>query len=96
MRLIDFDLQHLEDVPAVVGVDEAGRGPLAGPVSAAAVYLDRNFYVSDWAAEYGSEINDSKQLKEWEKFQEEAAKRDHRKLGRVSSIACRSVNSNYF
>lgn len=25
-------------------------------------------------------------MKEWEKFQEEAAKRDHRKLGRVCII----------
>lgn len=32
---------------------------------------------------YGISFPDSKQLKEWEKFQEEAAKRDHRKLGRV-------------
>lgn len=25
-------------------------------------------------------------MKEWEKFQEEAAKRDHRKIGRVSIV----------
>lgn len=25
-------------------------------------------------------------MKEWEKFQEEAAKRDHRKIGRVCTI----------
>ena len=61
MNLLNFDLLQLEDVPAVIGVDEAGRGPLAGPVSAAAVYLDKDFYNSDWAAEFGSEINDSKQ-----------------------------------
>lgn len=64
MQLLDFDLQHLEEVPAVVGVDEAGRGPLAGPVSAAAVYLDKKFYQSDWAVDYGAEINDSKKLNE--------------------------------
>jgi ribonuclease HII len=64
MRLLDFDLQHLEDVPAVIGVDEAGRGPLAGPVSAAAVYLTKDFYQSDWAAKHGAQINDSKQLAE--------------------------------
>lgn len=64
MRLVDFDLQHLEDVPAVIGVDEAGRGPLAGPVSAAAVYLNADFYKSEWAEEYAPEINDSKQLSE--------------------------------
>lgn len=32
---------------------------------------------------YGISFPDTKQLKEWEKFQEEAAKRDHRKIGRV-------------
>jgi ribonuclease HII len=38
----------------VAGVDEAGRGPLAGPVVAAAVVLDASL---DWAG-----IDDSKQL----------------------------------
>jgi threonyl-tRNA synthetase len=32
---------------------------------------------------YGISFPDNKQLKEWEKLQEEAAKRDHRKIGRV-------------
>lgn len=32
---------------------------------------------------YGISFPDAKQLKEWQKFQEEAAKRDHRKLGKV-------------
>lgn len=32
---------------------------------------------------YGISFPDSKMLKEWEKFQEEAKNRDHRKLGRV-------------
>ena len=39
---------------AVAGVDEAGRGPLAGPVVAAAVILDLS---RDWAG-----MNDSKRL----------------------------------
>lgn len=38
----------------IAGVDEAGRGPLAGPVVAAAVILPRNFH--------HPEINDSKLL----------------------------------
>lgn len=32
---------------------------------------------------YGISFPDPKMLKEWEKFQEEAKNRDHRKIGRV-------------
>ncbi|CAH0388747.1 unnamed protein product [Bemisia tabaci] len=35
---------------------------------------------------YGISFPDSKQLKEWERIQEEAAKRDHRKLGREQEL----------
>lgn len=35
-----MDLEGLLDMPGLAGVDEAGRGPLAGPVVAAAVILD--------------------------------------------------------
>lgn len=41
---------------AVVGIDEAGRGPLAGPVVAAGVMLDRNRPIIG--------LNDSKKLTE--------------------------------
>lgn len=44
----------------IVGVDEAGRGPLAGPVHAAAVVLDLEQLELDWILR----LNDSKQLKE--------------------------------
>ena len=40
----------------ICGVDEAGRGPLAGPVCAAAVILPRNFEIAG--------LNDSKKLSE--------------------------------
>lgn len=43
-------------VSLICGVDEAGRGPLAGPVSAAAVILDENNPIPG--------LNDSKQLSE--------------------------------
>jgi ribonuclease HII len=42
----------------VAGIDEAGRGPWAGPVVAAAVILDRSEFPSDLAAR----VNDSKKL----------------------------------
>ncbi|KAF6214978.1 hypothetical protein GE061_009726 [Apolygus lucorum] len=35
---------------------------------------------------YGISFPDSKQMKEWEKFQEEAAKRDHRRLGKEQGL----------
>jgi len=35
---------------------------------------------------YGVSFPDTKQLKEWQHFQEEAAKRDHRKLGREQEL----------
>jgi ribonuclease HII len=41
----------------VAGVDEAGRGPMAGPVVAAAVILDPQFAAAWWC-----ELRDSKQL----------------------------------
>lgn len=38
---------------------------------------------------YGISFPDNKMMKEWEKFQEEARNRDHRKIGKVcSSVVC--------
>lgn len=42
----------------IVGVDEAGRGPLAGPVVAAAILLSDQFSPADYAL-----LDDSKKLK---------------------------------
>lgn len=56
------DLWELENeiydsgVSIICGVDEAGRGPLAGPVCAAAVILPRNIDIAG--------LNDSKKLSE--------------------------------
>ena len=54
---LDYQDQFYSDkVKLIVGVDEAGRGPLAGPVIAAACILPRAYI--------NKEINDSKQLSE--------------------------------
>lgn len=54
---LDFQNQfYSDDIEYIVGVDEAGRGPLAGPVVAAAVIFPRAYI--------NNEINDSKQLSE--------------------------------
>lgn len=47
----------------LAGVDEAGRGPLAGPVVAAAVILPRA-WVQEGMPEGWGDLNDSKQLSE--------------------------------
>ena len=54
---LDFQEQfYSEKIKVIVGVDEAGRGPLAGPVVAVACILPRAYN--------NKEINDSKQLSE--------------------------------
>lgn len=61
-QLRAFDLKHLEGVNQLIGVDEVGRGALAGPVVAAAVMVTREFLESRWADANIRRINDSKQL----------------------------------
>jgi len=50
------NLEFESNTPLIAGVDEAGRGPLAGPVIAAAVILNPNQPISG--------LKDSKQLSE--------------------------------
>lgn len=47
---------HLQNIHMIAGVDEVGRGPLAGPVVAAAVILGEDFFLPG--------LNDSKALSE--------------------------------
>lgn len=57
MTLFDFDNEYRKrGYVYLAGTDEAGRGPLAGPVFAAAVILPPKFY--------DERINDSKKLSE--------------------------------
>ena len=54
-KALTYQEQFYSDkVKLIVGVDEAGRGPLAGPVVAAAVIFARTYI--------NKEINDSKQI----------------------------------
>ena len=55
-ELFDFDKELRKEYPVICGVDEAGRGPLAGDVFAAAVILDDETLI-----EY---LNDSKKISE--------------------------------
>ncbi|MBC2603520.1 ribonuclease HII [Puniceicoccus vermicola] len=51
----------------LVGVDEAGRGCLAGPVFAAAVYLPESIFSRRWSSFKAPRIDDSKKLSEAER-----------------------------
>lgn len=55
-ELFDYDETLRQEYPTICGVDEAGRGPLAGDVYAAAVILDSGVTI-----DY---LNDSKKLSE--------------------------------
>ena len=61
-QLRAFDLKQLEGVASLIGVDEAGRGALAGPVVAGAVLVTREFLEGRWAVAKAGRVNDSKQL----------------------------------
>ena len=61
-QLRGFDLKQIEGLSSLIGVDEAGRGALAGPVVAGAVLVTRDFLESRWADTNARRINDSKQL----------------------------------
>jgi len=61
-QLRGFDLKQLQGFESLIGVDEAGRGALAGPVVAGAVLVTRAFLEDRWAVANASRINDSKQL----------------------------------
>ncbi|MEE9431511.1 MAG: ribonuclease HII [Melioribacteraceae bacterium] len=55
-----FDLKYLsKEIAILAGVDEVGRGPLAGPVVAAAVIFDKDVIIDG--------VNDSKKLSEKER-----------------------------
>ena len=69
MTLSEFDSEYRKEYPTLCGVDEAGRGPLAGDVFAAAVVFEPNVVIEG--------INDSKKLtaKKREKLFDEIIKK---------------------
>ena len=56
MPTFEIEERYYEKYSAIAGLDEAGRGPLAGPVVAAAVVLSRGLIIEG--------VNDSKKLTE--------------------------------
>jgi len=80
MSLFEFDKDYRDKFGLVCGVDEAGRGPLAGDVYAAAVVFDEDVTIDG--------LNDSKKLsaKKREKLFDEIIEK-----ARAYSIAAASV-----
>lgn len=78
-QLRAFDLKQLGDHGSLIGVDEAGRGALAGPVVAGAVLVSREFLEGRWATVKSGRVNDSKLLTAaerqelWSEFEKLAA-----------------------
>ena len=62
-RFLHERARFASGIERVAGVDEAGRGPLAGPVVAAAVILPRSWVLEGIPDEF-ADLNDSKQLTE--------------------------------
>ena len=57
MNMLEFEVEHWNSGKEnIAGIDEAGRGPLAGPVVAAAVILPHDIELP--------EVNDSKKISE--------------------------------
>lgn len=59
-----------------------------------ATYWEGNAQAESLQRVYGISFLENKQLKEWVTFQEEAAKRDHRKIGKVSYFII--IKDNYY
>ena len=75
-QLRGFDLKQIFGFEGLIGVDEAGRGALAGPVVAAAVLVSKDFLEGRWAVAKSGRVNDSKELSAearaelWAEFEE--------------------------
>ena len=86
-QLRGFDLKQIEGVAELIGVDEAGRGALAGPVVAGAVLVTKEFLEGRWAVVKAGRVNDSKQLS--------AAERDELWLEFEALAAQGQIHANF-
>ena len=98
-QLRGYDLKQIYGFGSLIGVDEAGRGALAGPVVAAAVLVTPEFLESRWAVTRSGRVNDSKQLTPdersalWTEFEELAGLGQiHANYGAASVAEIETVN----
>lgn len=85
--LFDYDRERRKEYSVICGIDEAGRGPLAGDVYAAAVILREDTFIEG--------INDSKKLTEKKReilFDEIIAKADAYCIATASVAEIDSIN----
>lgn len=59
MQISSIEIDNLNNYEYIISIDEAGRGPLAGPVTIAGVLLDNNSIKKIQELEY---LNDSKKI----------------------------------
>ncbi|WP_306397735.1 ribonuclease HII [Telluria beijingensis] len=78
-------LRPFTDLDIVCGVDEAGRGPLAGPVYAAAVILDPRRPIEG--------LRDSKKLTEARRDELAPLIREHALAWAVAECSCEEIDS---
>ncbi|MDD6841778.1 MAG: ribonuclease HII [Spirochaetales bacterium] len=76
--------EQFDDEKVICGTDEAGRGPLAGPVVAAAVILPHDFPVEI--------LNDSKKMSEKERIKVEAIIKEKATAWAVSAISHKIID----
>lgn len=87
MELFEYDKNIRRSYAVFCGVDEAGRGPLAGDVFAAAVIFDENTVIDG--------VNDSKKLSEKKRellYDEITAKAAAWSIGRASAEEIDKIN----
>lgn len=90
--LLAFDRRELGESSSLVGVDEAGRGALAGPVFAAAVQIQRSFFSSNHRYALCRGVDDSKRLNAFQRARivERVAAKGIR-AGIAVSVGCATV-----
>ncbi len=76
----------------IAGVDEAGRGPLAGPVVAAAVVLDPADFSSEFPSEFLCGLNDSKKLTEKQRDTQFALILSSARAVSIASISAETID----
>lgn len=90
--LQQYDLDRLASVAHLIGIDEAGRGCLAGPVVAGACVINRALFEDTEALEQSALINDSKQLSAESRGQQYVVLEDLRAKGLIDfAVASGSV-----